>query len=180
MSCKGSCSKTSNNKHFNCPPRMDDGRHFTDYRPNCHINNLIQNNNSLHSSFQTRNFLTQNAMKLMELNREEACSANCCGPCQKPYQIGTTLPEKSAEIMGGPVPCGQKESQLPLINSYNGKPLGCSSWNVGDSKRTQNCCTPSLEAVNYYQFEKDNINVTRKAVPGGGIPLKGGDPNMYN
>ena len=38
------CSKTTNNKYFNCPPRMDDGRHFTDYRPNCHSTNVITGN----------------------------------------------------------------------------------------------------------------------------------------
>ena len=34
-----SCYKASNNKYFNCPPRMDDGRHFTDYRSSCDTNN---------------------------------------------------------------------------------------------------------------------------------------------
>ena len=29
------CYKTSNNKYSDCPPRMADGRHFTDFRPNC-------------------------------------------------------------------------------------------------------------------------------------------------
>ena len=42
------CKKTSNNKYFNCPPRMDDGRHFTDYRPNDRVNNLIRNRMMLH------------------------------------------------------------------------------------------------------------------------------------
>ena len=42
-----SCYKTSNNKYFKCPPRMDDGRHFTDYRPNCHVNNLVRANNKI-------------------------------------------------------------------------------------------------------------------------------------
>ena len=33
---------SNNNKNYaSCPPRMDDGRHFTDYRPNCFVNNLI-------------------------------------------------------------------------------------------------------------------------------------------
>jgi hypothetical protein len=126
-----SCTKTSNNKHFNCPPRMDDGRHFTDYRPHCHMENLIQHDNGMHNSFQTRLFLTQNATKLIELNRKEACSKNCCGPCQSPYQISTTMPEASAL------------------------------------------------AANYYPASMEHVLVQRKAVPGGGVPLRGGDPNMY-
>ena len=44
------CYKTTNNKYFNCPPRMSDGRHFTDYRPVCDVNNLIASNNNLVSN----------------------------------------------------------------------------------------------------------------------------------
>ncbi len=59
------CYKTTNNKYFNCPPRMDDGRHFTDYRPNCFLNNLLAGNNNLQNSFELRTFLTNNAVDLM-------------------------------------------------------------------------------------------------------------------
>ena len=38
---------TSNNKYFDCPPRMDDARHFTDYRPNRDVNNKIRHNNKI-------------------------------------------------------------------------------------------------------------------------------------
>ena len=55
------CHKTSNNKYFNCPPRMDDGRHFTDYRPSCHVNNLVRSNNAVLNSHEYRMFLTHNA-----------------------------------------------------------------------------------------------------------------------
>ena len=33
----------SNNKYFDCPPRMSDGRNFTDYRPSCDVNNAYLN-----------------------------------------------------------------------------------------------------------------------------------------
>ena len=111
------CTKTSNNKYTGCPPRMDDGRHFTDYRPHCHMASTIQADNGIHNSFQSRLFLTQNATKLIELNRKEACSKNCCGPCQAPYQLSTTMPEASAMVLGGPVPCGQKTSMEPIVLS---------------------------------------------------------------
>ena len=61
------CYKTSNNKHFGCPPRMADGRHFTDYRPSCHINNIIRSGNNVMNSFEYRLFLTRNAEELMIL-----------------------------------------------------------------------------------------------------------------
>ena len=38
----------SNNKYFDCPPRMHDGRNFTDYRPSCDVNNqYVVNGNVL-------------------------------------------------------------------------------------------------------------------------------------
>ncbi len=71
-----SCYKASNNKYFNCPPRMDDGRHFTDYRPNCHVNNLVRSNNATLNSHEYRMFLTHNAGKLMDLNRTYTTQKN--------------------------------------------------------------------------------------------------------
>ena len=59
MSC---ANRTTDNKHFHCPPRMDDGRHFTDYRSNCHFNNLVRANNAVMNSHDYRMFLTNNAM----------------------------------------------------------------------------------------------------------------------
>ena len=41
------CYKTGDNKHLQCPPRMNDGRHFTDYRPNCYTQNLIRSKNGI-------------------------------------------------------------------------------------------------------------------------------------
>ena len=61
MSNLNTCYRTTNNKHFNCPPRMDDARHFTDYRPNCHINNLVRANNAIMNSHEYRMFLSNNA-----------------------------------------------------------------------------------------------------------------------
>ena len=79
-----SCYKTSNNKHFDCPPRMDDGRHFTDYRPRCLLNNIVRLDNNIRNSFQHRLFLTRNASKLMEEKRQEFYNKYNCEPCDKP------------------------------------------------------------------------------------------------
>ena len=174
-----SCSKTSNNKHFNCPPRMNDGRHFTDYRPHCHIESLIQQQNNIQSSFQSRLFLTQNAEQLMELNRKEACNKNCCGPCQSPYQTSTTMPEAQANVTNASVPCGTKKSVESDINAYSNSPLRCESWDSGVVEVSKNCCTPPNDAANYYPASMSDVIVHRKSVPGGGVQLQGGDPNMY-
>ena len=39
------CDKTSNNKYFSCPARMDDGRTFTDYRPSSSVDDMIRYSN---------------------------------------------------------------------------------------------------------------------------------------
>ena len=44
---------------------MADGRHFTDYRPNCHANNLVRANNAVLNSHEYRMFLTHNANKII-------------------------------------------------------------------------------------------------------------------
>ena len=72
----------SNNKYPDCPPRMDDARHFTDYRPNRDINNLIRLNNDIVNSHTYRSFLTRNGQKIIDLNKKMSCVRNCCGPCK--------------------------------------------------------------------------------------------------
>jgi len=88
------CYKTSNNKYFDCPARMSDGRQFTDYRPNCDVNSMLQANNGIRNSFQYRNFLTHNAIQLMKLNDTLMCQKNCNSNCVEPYEEGTMLPER--------------------------------------------------------------------------------------
>ena len=77
----GVCDKTSNNKYFNCPPRMDDGRHFTDYRPNGYVNDLIRYSNKVMSSYDARQFLIANATKLMGVQQEYNRIMNGCEEC---------------------------------------------------------------------------------------------------
>ena len=80
----GICNKTSNNKFFNCPPIMADGRHFTDYRPNCYVNDLIRHSNKVMSSYDARQFLQANATKLMAVNSKYNVMKNGCNECSAP------------------------------------------------------------------------------------------------
>lgn len=89
-----SCYKTSNNKYFDCPALMSDGRQFTDYRPSCQVDSMLQVNNKIMNSFQYNNFLTNNAVQLMNLNNMLACKKNCNSNCMDPYNVGTMLPEQ--------------------------------------------------------------------------------------
>ena len=178
----GICYKTSNNKFFGCPARMSDGRNFTDYRPDCHVNNLIRQNNSTYNSFQYRMFLTHNAEKLMNLNRTYACEKNCCGPCQSPYDVGTMMPSNSA-VDCNANKCGNNIGDISnmcgqAVNSS--QPLVCPG--IYNPNKPKNCCTPPKNNFDYYpdNREEGEIGVRRLTSPSGGIPLKGGDPSYYN
>jgi len=168
------CYKTSNNKYFGCPPRMDDGRHFTDYRSNCYVNNLAKSNNKTYNSFQYRMFLTQNANKIMDLNRGLSCQKNCCGPCEKPYETGTMLPEKNVQTCNtGTCTVNRLNNRgLGLGRSYSEKSIKCGNWPSSlPLNQPNNCCsTPEDE---FYQKPDDidigKKNTNRLTIPGGAM-----------
>ena len=66
MSNKANCNKTSNNKYFDCPARMDDGRAFTDYRSSATVDDMIRYSNNTMSSFEYRQFLINNGNEIMK------------------------------------------------------------------------------------------------------------------
>ncbi len=185
-----SCYKTSNNKHFGCPPRMADGRHFTDYRPNCYVNNLLRANNNINNSFLYRKYLTENADRLMQLNRAYACQKNCCGPCVKPYNQGIMLPLHSK------LSCDENNCQSNIVdqeglgqgidygvNNGTNNVGGCNNWQ--DSlpiDQPYNCCSDNKGLFNYYDDidTKAQGNFSRHSIPSGGIVMSGGDPKAYN
>ena len=80
-----SCYRTTNNKFFTAPPRMADGRHFTDYRPTFDLNNKIQNDNNIETSYDYRMFMSNNADRIMEVNRQHSQLKNGVNNCKQPY-----------------------------------------------------------------------------------------------
>ena len=176
------CHKTSNNKYFDCRPRMDDGRHFTDYRANCHTNNVIRTTNKTFNSFQYRMFLTHNAEKIMEMNRSTSCEKNCCGPCQKPYNQGTMLPESSQ------VECNARDCQVKQTNPEGigqgrtyGQSQHCANWPEQlPTGNSSNCCTPSEDNFRYHPVDTNLSNHGRTTSPAGGDALSGGDNSYYS
>jgi hypothetical protein len=76
-----SCYRVSDNKYQDSPPRMADGRHFTDYRPSCDLNNVIKQDNQISNSFDGRLFLQRNASEIMDINKKDACVKNCNREC---------------------------------------------------------------------------------------------------
>jgi len=75
------CNKTSNNKYFDCPARMDDGRLFTDYRQSSTVDDLIRFSNNVSSSYDYRQFLIHNGNNIMNINsqyiKDKAECSNC-------------------------------------------------------------------------------------------------------
>lgn len=69
----GVCYNASNNYDFNSPPKMSDGRLWSQWQPDAVINNRIQKQESIKTNWQYRQFLQRNGTKIMNYNNEEAC-----------------------------------------------------------------------------------------------------------
>ena len=157
---------------------MSDGRHFTDYRPSYHINNIIRTGINVMNSFQYRTFLTRNADELMDVNRGYACMKNCCGPCQEPYHSINTLPEVNK------VKCNKNNCEIVGFDP-NGLGQGriftedekCD--NIGQPNVNTNSCTKPEDNLRYYGVLTNN-KANRVANTGGGDILSGGDPKVNN
>ena len=67
MQQKGNCNKTSDNKYFDCPAVMSDGRAFTDYRPSTTVDDMIRIGNNVRSNYEYRQFLTNNATAIITI-----------------------------------------------------------------------------------------------------------------
>ena len=178
--CK-ECSRTSDAKYHDCPPRMADGRHFTDYRPRCLINNVSNAN-----SYEFRQYLIHNAEQLIDGMRDAAYKTNQCGPCVEPYKQGTMLSEQST------VECNANTCKVTKLDpnglgqgrSYNGVGYTSPQEQAFLSRREQenktlmqknvNCCSPFSDDVKYYPLDGHIPDeFSRYAVPGGGEPLTG-------
>ena len=175
------CYRTSNNKFFHAPPRMSDGRHFTDYRPSCDVNNSINSANNIKSSYDYRMFLTRNAEKLMEVNNKHNYAKNGSFKCKEPYEVGTMLQEHTL------VNCNDKNCSTSVLNEdglgqgrkYSNEPCGLlDPFKSPEFSLDDNKCLSTEDNFNYYPLEK--LEPNRNAMPGGGEILKGGDPSVYN
>jgi hypothetical protein len=179
----GECSRVSNNKQFNCPPRMDDGRHFTDYRPRCLTNYMFPKDVPI-NSYEYRQYLILNAEKLMESKRIAAYEQNACGPCMEPYDVGTMLPEQSMQE------CNTSTCKI-YPNDQNGLGLGRQFMSVDEESRAGfmrnkqreqnhmknnlNCCTSVADDMNYFPLDgMVEQEYARPSIPGGGEPFSGG------
>ena len=87
------CDKTSNNKYFDCPAIMSDGRIFTDYRQAYVINDQIKLKNKQFNNYSYRQFLINNGDNLMKANNDYInTKAGCpsCIPIHTPHKVVCT------------------------------------------------------------------------------------------
>ena len=79
----GTCYSGSNNILFDYPPIMNDGRNFSNWYPGAVINENIIKQTNIKSNYDYRQYLINNADKLIKNNQIESC--NSCGYCPSTY-----------------------------------------------------------------------------------------------
>lgn len=140
------CYKTSDNYFYNCAPKMQDGRSFTDYRPNCTLNNMVSSSNNTQSSYEYRMFLQRNGNKLRNQIVDYNYKMNGCNDC------GNTLLAEQSNLNCNSNGCSK------TINDLNGLGMGKSNGTVDNIWEKQNlinnpdnnCNNVSNELLNYY------------------------------
>jgi hypothetical protein len=181
------CERPSNNKFFNCPPRMADGRHFTDYRPRCTQQYQDKISNKLMSSYEHRMFLTANADELIKKNAINAYMQNRCGPCVEPYDQGTMVPEFEQQTcnervcsfgVADPygVGLGRQLYTEPREEEFKKRFMAEKEKETAFFKENVNCCSTVNDDIQYYPIDGVvKTDYERYSVPGGAVPLTGGD-----
>ena len=71
--------------NHDCPPKMSDGRHFTDYRPSGYVHDLILKQNGITNSFDLKSLMTTRALDLQKINKDYYENRNACHSCKGYY-----------------------------------------------------------------------------------------------
>ena len=191
----GSCERASENSSSSCPPRMSDGRLFTDYSPRC-VRNLKYAQAGIGSQ-DLRLFLINNGIKIMEQDRSAAAKVAFCAPCKQPWSQATMAPETDRFVCDK-VSCSRVAVPLvpgaqPGLSIGTGREYGSLG---GDQAFVQsqlaaqaayakpnqgNCCDPSPAGAYGQAYPGATLSPpgpARWAVPGGGAPMSGGDTTV--
>lgn len=76
------CIKVSNNKYFDAPAIMSDGRAFTDYTQNYKMNDDIRFGNKVYSDYEYRQYLIKNGNKIINNNEKVSKMLNGYENCK--------------------------------------------------------------------------------------------------
>ena len=82
-------SKVTDNVELDFPARMNDGRQFTDYSPNCHMNFAVTGDRG---SWSERQYLIHNAEQIHHQMMEMVEQQTACTKCSD----NTVLPVKTS------------------------------------------------------------------------------------
>lgn len=187
----GPCTRESDNKSWDCPPRMADGRLFTDYRPRCDVQLLDKA--PAWGSFEHRQHLIHNADAVMQQHRQSARQRSYCGPCVDPYDAGTVAPEQDRFV------CTATTCSRVATGAANGIGTG-RDYGMQPSDKAQldlflteqtaqqqrlkdgaNCCACNGDAGSYPLpgFNAASVQQpVRWATPSGAAPFSGGDASV--
>ena len=182
--CKA-CTRASDNAYSDCPPRMADGRIFTDYRPRCDLNYSIPGSSDRtmmgSSSYTYRQYLIQNADQLMAGQRAWIYGSAVCGPCVRPYDVGTMLPEQTVVKCDARV-CTRETndpSGLGQGRVYGATPDAAAARSAFLERKESeqralskagNCCASPDDLAEYFGHGPVAGSPRRTAVPFGGQP----------
>ena len=162
------CESGCDNNKYNCPPRMSDGRHFTDYRPRCAVTYEIQP--QVMSSFEGRMNLTGTAESIIAKNRENAIFQNSCAPCVEP---STMLPELDVQVCTDRI-CNFRP------NDPNGLGVGRGYSEPfeqlpGPEEKQKFCDVKRYTDLNMYPWDGNfDGGYERLTMPSGGEAMRGG------
>lgn len=164
------CESGCDNFKYNCPPRMSDSRHFTDWRTRCAVTYDLQPHAM--SSYESRVNLTQQAEKIIEKNREDAIFKNSCAPCVEP---STQLAELDVEVCTDRI-CNFRR------NNENGLGVGRGFsekfeqiHNPANDDKQKYCDVKRYNDLNMYPWDGNyHSEYERQTFPSGGPAGQGG------
>ncbi len=119
----GTCYSGSNNIHFDSPPIMNDGRNFSKWQPAAVMNNEIRASENIKTNWNYRNYLVNNAEKIIGYNQREACDE--CSSCPPQYSDPNLTPLHVNELNNS-----KNTPFLYTSSSDNSAPFGYESSNL--------------------------------------------------
>jgi hypothetical protein len=110
----------SHNVYFDFPPLMSDGRNFAGWQRGAVINEDIRKNNNIASNWDYRQYLTNNAVKIIESNHLDAINEAGYSPFSPASSLGGEGSQKNtpflfSSVMDERVPFGYQTSDLKEV-----------------------------------------------------------------
>ena len=99
----GTCYSGSNNINMSYPPMMSDGRNFSTWEQQAPVEKTLQQQNSINSNYEYRQYLMKNGDKIIKHNQVDSC--NECGYCPM-------APDNKFDIKNTPIMMGCNNSQM--------------------------------------------------------------------